>query len=79
MRRLLLFLAPALLLLFAFRTTADHLVSGTVRDDKGNPIVAAAVKVKGSKTGTQTDVSGHYTLLMRRIKGQWKIVADHSS
>lgn len=25
------------------------------------------------------DVSGHYTLLLRKIRGQWKIVADHSS
>jgi len=25
------------------------------------------------------DLSGHYTLLMRKIKGQWKIIADHSS
>ena len=25
------------------------------------------------------DVSGHYTPLLRKIKGQWKIVADHSS
>jgi len=25
------------------------------------------------------DVSGHYTLILRRIKGEWKIVADHSS
>ncbi|HYH16418.1 MAG TPA: DUF4440 domain-containing protein, partial [Flavisolibacter sp.] len=25
------------------------------------------------------DVSGHYTLLLRRINGEWKIVADHSS
>lgn len=25
------------------------------------------------------DVSGHYTLLLRRIRGEWKIVADHSS
>jgi hypothetical protein len=25
------------------------------------------------------DISGHYTLLMHRIKGEWKIVADHSS
>lgn len=25
------------------------------------------------------DVGGHYTLLMRRINGEWKIVADHSS
>jgi ketosteroid isomerase-like protein len=25
------------------------------------------------------DVSGHYDLLLRKIKGQWKIIADHSS
>lgn len=25
------------------------------------------------------DLSGHYTLLLRKIRGQWKIVADHSS
>jgi len=25
------------------------------------------------------DISGHYTLLIRKIKGQWVIVADHSS
>ena len=25
------------------------------------------------------DFSGYYTLLIRKIKGQWKIVADHSS
>ncbi|HRO44467.1 DUF4440 domain-containing protein [Agriterribacter sp.] len=25
------------------------------------------------------DLSGHYTLLIRKIKGEWKIVADHSS
>jgi len=25
------------------------------------------------------DLSGHYTLLLRKINGQWKIIADHSS
>ncbi|MEO5684015.1 MAG: DUF4440 domain-containing protein [Chitinophagaceae bacterium] len=25
------------------------------------------------------DVGGHYTLLFRKIKGRWQIVADHSS
>ena len=25
------------------------------------------------------DLSGHYNLLMKRIKGEWKIIADHSS
>lgn len=28
---------------------------------------------------TAGNLSGHYSLLIRRIKGQWKIVADHSS
>ncbi len=28
---------------------------------------------------TVGDVSGHYTLLFRKINGQWVIVADHSS
>lgn len=25
------------------------------------------------------NLSGHYTLVLRKIKGEWKIVADHSS
>jgi ketosteroid isomerase-like protein len=25
------------------------------------------------------DLSGHYTLVLRKIRGEWKIVADHSS
>jgi len=25
------------------------------------------------------DADGHYTLLFRKIKGQWKIISDHSS
>jgi len=25
------------------------------------------------------DLSGHYNLLMKSIKGEWKIIADHSS
>jgi len=28
---------------------------------------------------TVGDISGHYTLLFRKIKGEWVIVADHSS
>ena len=25
------------------------------------------------------DLSGHYNLLLKKINGEWKIVADHSS
>ncbi len=28
---------------------------------------------------TAGNLQGHFTLLMRKINGQWKIVADHSS
>lgn len=30
-------------------------------------------------TRTIGDVGGHYTLLFKKIKGQWVIIADHSS
>ena len=28
---------------------------------------------------TVGDASGHFTLVFRKIKGQWKIISDHSS
>ncbi|HMO32776.1 MAG TPA: DUF4440 domain-containing protein [Lacibacter sp.] len=31
------------------------------------------------KRDAKGDLSGHFTLLFRKIKGQWVIVADHSS
>jgi ketosteroid isomerase-like protein len=30
-------------------------------------------------TRTIGDLSGHYTLIFRKIKGKWNIIADHSS
>ncbi len=40
----------------------DRSVSGTVSDNAGLPIPGATVLVKGSKTGTQTDANGKYTI-----------------
>lgn len=28
---------------------------------------------------TAGDISGHYTLMFKKINGQWKIISDHSS
>lgn len=44
-------------------------------------LTAADSFVVGKWTLTRTvgDLSGHYTLLLKKIKGQWKIIADHSS
>ncbi len=37
-------------------------VGGQVIDENGDPVVGAQIKVKGSKTGTVTDIDGKFTL-----------------
>ena len=41
---------------------AQTQVSGTVTDENGEPIVGAAVRVAGTKTGTVTDVDGNFSI-----------------
>lgn len=40
----------------------QHPLTGTVVDSKGEPIIGATVMVKGSTTGTLTDIDGKYTI-----------------
>jgi TonB-linked SusC/RagA family outer membrane protein len=61
---------------FTFSELANHLivivpigrtvnvlkVTGRVVDVKGEPLIGATVKIKGTTTGTQTDVNGNFTL-----------------
>lgn len=37
-------------------------ITGTVKDNKGQPVANASVLVKGSNTGTATDASGHFAI-----------------
>ena len=39
-----------------------HKVMGTVIDAKGEPIVGATVKIKGTSTGTLSDLDGNFTI-----------------
>ncbi len=41
---------------------AQSQVSGTVTDENGEPVVGAAVRVSGTKTGTVTDVDGNFSI-----------------
>lgn len=41
---------------------AQSKVTGTIVDAAGEPIIGASVVVKGSLTGTVTDIDGHFTL-----------------
>lgn len=46
----------------AYSTQATVSVNGTVLDDKGEPIIGAAVLVVGTTTGTVTDLDGRFSL-----------------
>jgi uncharacterized protein (TIGR02246 family) len=62
----------------------DRAAMGTLKFDviKVNFIAKDACFVVGKWHLTRPekgDIGGHYTLLWRKIKGEWLIVADHSS
>ena len=48
--------------LFAFTLSAQKTVSGIVSDTEGMPLIGVNVIVKGTTTGTITNVDGEYTL-----------------
>ena len=53
-----------MLLLSAIGVNAqsDRKISGTVTDEKGNPLAGASISIKGTKRGATTDSTGSYTL-----------------
>ena len=51
------------LVLLAFGTMmAQRTISGTITDDTGEALIGASVLVKGTSTGTVTDIDGTYSL-----------------
>ena len=57
------FLLQMLLLCTIVGTSvAQRTISGKVTDDKNDPLIGANVQVKGTITGTTTDVDGMYSL-----------------
>ena len=51
-----------MLLLLSLSTFAQSTVQGTVNDEKGQSIPGVTVKVKGTTTGTVTDVNGKFSI-----------------
>ncbi|HEX5154484.1 MAG TPA: von Willebrand factor type A domain-containing protein [Parafilimonas sp.] len=50
------------LLSFAFITKADRTITGTIKDDQGNPIPFATIKAKGTNVATTSDINGKFTI-----------------
>ena len=55
------FLLLSILCFFAVYAQAQT-VSGVVKDQNGDPVIGATVKLVGSKAGTVTDSKGHYSI-----------------
>ncbi len=47
---------------FAVVGFAQQTVTGTIRDDAGEPVIGATVMVAGTSVGTVTDIDGNYSL-----------------
>ena len=56
------FTALLALLLIGVQAFAQSAVSGKVTDESGEPCVGANVLIKGTTTGTMTDLDGNYSL-----------------
>lgn len=62
MKKLLLSSLCFLLLSIAHVFAQTHAVTGTVTDKDGSPIPGVTVKIKGSSTGTQTNIAGYFSI-----------------
>ena len=60
-------------LLSATTALAQNNVTGTVVDETGEPVIGASVMVKGTKTGTVTDVDGKFSLV--NVQGKTLVVS----
>ena len=65
MKKLLLKVLPVTLLLMALsmaNAQVSNVYSGTVKDSKGEPVIGAAVQVKGTQIGSVTDADGKFAV-----------------
>jgi hypothetical protein len=67
-------LLAALLLLMSFFAYGG-IISGTISDDKGNPLPYASVSIKGTTKGTTANSSGKYSIVLN--PGQYTLVAQY--
>ena len=57
-----MFLTMTLLLVASLAQAQERTTRGTVVDEKGEPVIGASVVIKGSTSGTISDLNGSFTL-----------------
>ena len=61
MRKILSLLA-VLVLWSVFAFAQNRVITGQVKDDKGEPVPFASVTIKGTNKGTTTDANGNFRI-----------------
>lgn len=56
------FCVLTILSIFSLVSFAQSTVTGVVKDKSGEPIVGASILIKGTSTGTVTDINGNFTI-----------------
>lgn len=62
MKKIILLIAPVVLLVLALRPINSHTVTGTITDDKGSPIPSVSIKAKGTSAATVSGSDGIYKI-----------------
>ena len=57
-----LFVTLLLILSGTLLYSQNHVINGTVKDEKGNPLEFASVVIKGTQNGTISDSAGKFSL-----------------
>ncbi|MEQ1676386.1 MAG: von Willebrand factor type A domain-containing protein [Chitinophagaceae bacterium] len=66
MKRILILLAPLILIMLAFRPVRSHTITGKVTDDSGSPLIAN-IQIKGTRIGTSSAGDGSFTLTVPNL------------
>lgn len=62
LRAIVLSILLPVCMMIAIGAHADETITGTVTDEKSEPLIGATVMVAGSNTGAATDIDGKFTL-----------------
>ncbi|MCU0324867.1 MAG: carboxypeptidase regulatory-like domain-containing protein [Spirosomaceae bacterium] len=77
MKKTLLFLIGFLFCLNAFSQGTDATIAGVVKDEKGEPVIGATIRIKnestGFSTGTSVNLKGEYSLQQLPLGGPYSI------
>ncbi len=60
---MLLLILPVILTVLSFTIKTEHIVTGLISDNAGQPVAYASIQVKGSKIAAASDMYGYYTII----------------